>query len=403
MKIAVFTNERISSGGGYQAVLNTIEDFSRNSSASIEICYYTSNKKLAVELAQKYKNVTYVKITKVQYILFYLRALILRVCASVFPGLAAPVSIMEKIIGKANSFESRLIKDQIKLIYFVSPEPIIMYINNINYIMTVWDLSFLDYNFLPEIKSHSTFEVRDKFYAFTIRRAYKVVVDSKHTKDLINANYGYSYEHMYEIPFRPSGELLNVDEFKANLEQKYIFYPAQYWPHKNHKYVLDAISIVNQKVEERIKVVFTGSDKGFKSQITDYKNFLCLEDQVEIKDFVSYSELKNLYINALAVVMPSFIGPTNMPTLEAIALNIPCIYTGWEQNRHYYGDSLKYCDLSDPVSLAEQIIFLSKVKDDHKQMQQVNSEILHVLDQRSEAAKLEKAIADLDYFLKCLS
>src|SRR5205823_15069226 len=52
------------------------------------------------------------------------------------------------------------------------------------------------------------------------------------------------------------------------LPPNYIFYPAQFWTHKNHVRILRAILHLKQKYNLRLPVVFAGSDQGNESYIS---------------------------------------------------------------------------------------------------------------------------------------
>jgi glycosyltransferase involved in cell wall biosynthesis len=51
------------------------------------------------------------------------------------------------------------------------------------------------------------------------------------------------------------------------LPKKFIFYPAQFWPHKNHILILEAIRRIKNR---NINVVFCGANKNWYSKILDY-------------------------------------------------------------------------------------------------------------------------------------
>ena len=40
-----------------------------------------------------------------------------------------------------------------------------------------------------------------------------------------------------------------------------------YLPHKNHKYVIDAVKIIRSEYQIDLKAVFCGSDKGYLKKI----------------------------------------------------------------------------------------------------------------------------------------
>ncbi|MFC3559915.1 glycosyltransferase [Pedobacter jamesrossensis] len=54
---------------------------------------------------------------------------------------------------------------------------------------------------------------------------------------------------------------------------------------------------------------------------------LGIEQKVIFGGFVTNEELNVFYKNAISLVMPTFMGPTNMPLLEAQALGCPVICT----------------------------------------------------------------------------
>ena len=85
---------------------------------------------------------------------------------------------------------------------------------------------------------------------------------------------------------------------------------------KNHKYILNALSILlNQNYT--IKVVFCGSDKGNLENIKRDIIKLNLNDNIKIFSFLSEEQVMALYTNCFAVVMPTFVGRSSMPLYES--------------------------------------------------------------------------------------
>ena len=48
-----------------------------------------------------------------------------------------------------------------------------------------------------------------------------------------------------------------------------IFYPAQFWAHKNHKYIIDAAEILKNENNTKYLFVFCGGNKGNFKYIKD--------------------------------------------------------------------------------------------------------------------------------------
>jgi glycosyltransferase involved in cell wall biosynthesis len=62
-----------------------------------------------------------------------------------------------------------------------------------------------------------------------------------------------------------------------------------------------------------------------------------------------------LYRQSLALVMPSYFGPTNLPPLEAFALGVPVLYPDKAGLREQVGAAALLMDLRDPDSLATHL------------------------------------------------
>ncbi|MBU0528139.1 glycosyltransferase family 4 protein [bacterium] len=109
---------------------------------------------------------------------------------------------------------------------------------------------------------------------------------------------------------------------KYDLPNKYLFYPAQFWEHKNHKALVRAISQLIAKLPD-LKMVFVGSaNNGYDSLIELIKK-LGLQKVFIFLDQVPDEQMRGLYANARALIMPTFFGPTNIPPLEAFATGCP--------------------------------------------------------------------------------
>ena len=143
-----------------------------------------------------------------------------------------------------------------------------------------------------------------------------------------------------------------------NLPKNYIFYPANFLPHKNHKYIIDTINILTKKYKRDIKAVFCGADKGYLKKTEDYVSRLNLDNQVIFLNFVDYSDLPFLYKNSIALTMPTLSGPTNIPPWEAFKLNVPVIYSDIFGIKSIYRDAVLYIDPYKVSTMVNAIINL---------------------------------------------
>lgn len=152
---------------------------------------------------------------------------------------------------------------------------------------------------------------------------------------------------------------MNLIRNKYKLFSEYIFYPAQFWPHKNHIFILKALRILKNKYNKIIKAVFTGRDaynntKYIKKKSKEFN----IEDQIIFAGLVDNKEIPYLYKASIALVMPTYCGPTNLPPIEAFFLETPVIYSEHFYNGDQLRDSFLPINLSDPNTLVKAILKL---------------------------------------------
>jgi glycosyltransferase involved in cell wall biosynthesis len=105
-----------------------------------------------------------------------------------------------------------------------------------------------------------------------------------------------------------------------------------------------------------LKLVFTGSDKGNENYIRELVSELGLDTKVLFLGFVSNLELKTLYKKAISLVMPTFLGPTNMPLLEARSLGCPIVCSDLDGHREQLGEGALYFDHRSYSDIASKMM-----------------------------------------------
>ena len=80
-----------------------------------------------------------------------------------------------------------------------------------------------------------------------------------------------------------------------------------------------------------------------------------LENKVRFAGFVDDEELPFLYSQSIALVMPTYFGPTNIPPLEAFKINVPVLYSDLPGLRDQVGKAAMLIDLKKPESLASNL------------------------------------------------
>ncbi len=142
---------------------------------------------------------------------------------------------------------------------------------------------------------------------------------------------------------------------KYSLPKDYLFYPAQFWSHKNHVNLLHALKVLEERDGLLFPLVFVGTDCGNQEYVRSIAGKLNLQDRVHFLGFVPREDLIGLYQNALALTYVSLCGPENLPPLEAFALGCPVIASRISGAQEQLGDAALLVDPTDIEGLATAI------------------------------------------------
>ena len=117
-----------------------------------------------------------------------------------------------------------------------------------------------------------------------------------------------------------------------------------------------------------IHLVLVGSEKNSLRRIKKEIAKNDLQNNVEILGFVSDKQITYLYKHAVALVMPSYFGPTNIPPLEAMALGCPTIVSDRYAMGEQVGDAGLLFDPDSPQEIANCILKVCDDKELRNQM-----------------------------------
>jgi glycosyltransferase involved in cell wall biosynthesis len=233
-----------------------------------------------------------------------------------------------------------------------------------NYVVQLWDLCHLEQPEFAEVAHAGEFERRERINRSALLKATAIVVDSNYGKQLVHDVYRVTPSRIHAAPFLVD-TAFDRDSFNSatdaavrqryQLQDPYIFYPAQFWPHKNHRYILAAVRAMRDRGAPVPQVVFSGSDKGALQEVMALARDLGVAANVKYCGFVPSEHMPYLYRGALALVMPTYFGPTNIPPMEAAALGVPVCYSDLPAFREQMGDRAIYVDLQEPQSLAREL------------------------------------------------
>jgi glycosyltransferase involved in cell wall biosynthesis len=241
--------------------------------------------------------------------------------------------VRRKILKILGRYQERSVLDDIlhsegiDLLWILGPYSLDI---TIPYVFTVWDLGHRMLSCFPEVSTEGwTWNDREKVYRKMLYRATYIITGNETGKKEILDNYPVSPEKIYTIPFPvPDFCFTNTEqpyEDKKDIKSPFIFYPAQFWAHKNHIAIIEAIAWIRDVKNIIIYCYFMGSDQGNEKYIKNMINKYKLEGQIFILGFIDRETLVYLYKKALAMTFVSLMGPNNLPPLEAAAFGCPLI------------------------------------------------------------------------------
>ena len=320
MKIIAIIEKPITSGGGFNQALNAIQQMNRLSVDKFDFSVVTPAKENIDSLKRLNIKTGYVAITFFDKIL-----------SRLFTGrIWGQILAKLKIVGP---FEKQLIKQNCDLVYFVEQSSRSECLQNLNFIETVHDLCHQDQLEFPEVRNFGEFRSRELVFQNTLKCAFIVMADSEELADKINSRYGVDRDRIVTMPFSPSPFIKepqvsnSVNILKLyKLDYGYFFYPAQFWAHKNHYRIIEAVKLLHQEGTQ-CRVVFVGGDKGNYAFLDRIIRGNGLSNHIQSLGFIPAEHMMALYENCQAVIMPTYFGSTNLPPLEAWLLGKPLIYS----------------------------------------------------------------------------
>ncbi len=401
LRVAIIFDQQLHAGGGYQQAINAALIANKISNELANVFFFTTIEENINILSSYGINAKFIKITNFAKIKNYFRKKFLNTHFLKFI----------KKIEKYSLFEKNLIDKKIDIVYFLSPSNLALNLDELNYIITVWDLCHRDNPEFPEVRFNREIENRDLMYNMVLPRATAILADSEYGKiNLIN-RYGIDSERIKVMPFQP-GETTNKKDnseyqkdnhVKLNykLAEPYIFYPAQFWSHKNHVYLLQGLSILANDYGIRLGAIFSGSEKNNLAYIKNYVKELDLENYIRFTGFLPNEEIVNLYKKSVALVMPSYFGPTNLPPLEAFNLGVPVLYPDIRGLKDQVGDAALLIDLKNPKSMALHLKNLMEDTQLRKKLIAAGYNRLKYFDNFNRLEILNKILEDFRYKRIC--
>jgi glycosyltransferase involved in cell wall biosynthesis len=349
-KIGLFLKAQPSDGGSFRYSQAMVEALASLPREEFEVVVVFTNNNWQEKL--KYYDLP----AKMINIGFWDRAFV-----KVWRSIGLPISGWRKICYFFHPMAKELIQQNCDLWIFPSQDTW-SYQVPVPALVTIYDLMHRYEKRFPEVSENGEYKFREKRYTQICKWAKGILVDSNVGKQQVIESYEVEPGRVHVLPYTSPQFIYDRSlpegfDFRYNLPEKFIFYPAQFWEHKNHKGIVEAVNVLKEKCPD-IKMIFIGSEKNGYKATFDMVQKLGLTKNVHFLGFVPDEDIPAFYRRATGMIMPTFFGPTNIPTLEANALGCPVavsdVYGMFEQ----LGDAALYFDPNDVNDIAEKIYII---------------------------------------------
>jgi glycosyltransferase involved in cell wall biosynthesis len=190
-----------------------------------------------------------------------------------------------------------------------------------------WDLQHLH---LPEFFTSGEREAREAAYrAFCDQAALIITATGWVKRDLIE-QYGIAEERIAVVnvppvtaayPIPTSAEL-QAAATRLDLPDRFLFYPAQTWGHKNHLRLFEALAELRGQ-GMIVPVLCSGHRNERYAELMRAARRLGVAEQVAFLGFLEPMDIQVLYRRARGLIFPSLYEGWGLPIIEAFASDLP--------------------------------------------------------------------------------
>ena len=401
MRIAVFLESLPDTGGGFQQGLSTVEALTARGASRHECVVFTPYERTRLRLEEH----------GIPAVVFAQRGVrLVDVWASTLAGNAILRRLRRLGFRRLGRHLDALLEEHgIDLLFFNEAGGAVLRIGDHPFFVSVWDLDHRVHPEFPEAFRDRKFERRERYLQSTLTRAVAVVSNSAYGSRRISALYKVDADRIVSLPFVPSvvarrhaaghAKITSSEVIrKYSLNKPFVFYPVCFLPQKNHLYLLEGLVDLHRRHGIVLNAVFCGGgDAEQRGRVELQVQALGLHEQVRVLGWVPDEDVPALYQEAVALVMPTYCGPTNLPPLEAALLECPVVYSDMPGCREQMGNAALYCDLTDVSTLADHLLSLIRDQPLRQRMIEAGRRLSQELDGVDYSARLSRILDDYEY------
>jgi glycosyltransferase involved in cell wall biosynthesis len=216
---------------------------------------------------------------------------------------------------------------------------------------------------LPQFFSRSERLYRDRDFRLQCRNARRIILSSYDAQRVLAEFEPSAVEKSRVLQFVAQPNLSGATTDLPTLQERYGFagpyfhVPNQFWAHKNHKLILDALAILQRRGEPAL-VISTGATEDsrqpkFFDELMAYVDELGVRDSFKTLGVIPYKDLVGLMVNAIALLNPSRAEGWSTTVEEAKSLGKRIILSDIPVHLEQAPTDGVYVHPDDPAGLAD--------------------------------------------------
>ncbi|MCI0683665.1 MAG: glycosyltransferase family 4 protein [Gemmataceae bacterium] len=218
----------------------------------------------------------------------------------------------------------------------------------------------LQHEYFPEFFAAATLAQRRAGFRHALANAGAVATLTEHSRQTLRQHAPRAPGHEPDIflmppALRAAGRSASEDDLTPAERAvvpagDFFLYPANLWPHKNHRRVLEAFRLFLKAAPRPFEFVFTGHPEGWPALASDFADL-----PIRHPGFVRAELLQVLLRRARALIFFSLFEGFGMPLLEAFAAGTPAACSNTSSLPEVAGDAALLCDPTDPDAMSEAL------------------------------------------------
>jgi glycosyltransferase involved in cell wall biosynthesis len=265
----------------------------------------------------------------------------------------------------------------------------------------VYDLQHLDH---PEFFSAQERRQRDDFLANLLKVADRIVCISDFSRQSFIDKLQAEPSKLSVVHISVYDRWLSLDDdaVQTHLHAlglqpgSYTFYPANYWPHKNHRTLLQAYQIYQERCPgQALDLVFTGALKQEEDKLRQIVSDMGLGDRVHFLGYLPDEVLEAVWKGCQFLTFPSLYEGFGIPIVEAMAFGKPVLCSTAGSLPEVGGDAVLYCNPLDPLDIADGMVKLTQDIPLRQQLVEKGYEQLKQFDPQQMVSQYRQIFADV--------